>query len=301
MLFLSGLAFAVGLVSGGIGIYEFIIDRKRPGTLFVVAAIGILLAAYLIANQPAQSASGRGITPTPPPGNAQQVPGNIPGQPTPTSILTTPTPTPNPCSTKPNSGTVLYQADWSKDTNGWIGAGDWTALNGALVTAGDGTPPIFASYHPGDNCIADYAIEAKITVIKYNDQQEDGFGLVARATSDGGGYTLSICAKEHYAFGSIVASCADDTGAAQNIYKALLLVGQNFPDGGTVLGGQAYKAHVVQHVYRLEVKANTITAFIDGNRVIGPVTDNTYLSGGQVGVYSENTQLSLDSFQVIAL
>jgi hypothetical protein len=273
----------LGIIGSCITIYEFpsfFRDGQSLGTTSSSTA-------------PSSTSSG--------PSQASKSPTGSGNTPTQTQQTSPSTPTLNPCSSKSDAGTVLYKADWSKDANGWVGAGDWTTVNGALVTAGNGTPPIFAPYHPGDNCIADYAIEVKITVIKYNDQQEDGFGLVIRATSEGGGYSFSICAKQKYAFGSIVASCADDSGAAQNIYRALLLVGQNFPDGGTVLGGQAFRPHVVQHVYRLEAKANTITAFIDGNRIIGPVTENTYLSGGQVSIYSENTQLSIDTFKVIAL
>ena len=230
---------------------------------------------------------------------------NVPGQ----GVTTGPnssdqqgvTITPDPCSSKPVPGTVLYQSNWSQDTNGWIGPGDWATTNGMLVNDGNGNPPIFAPYHPGDNCITNYAVEAKITAIKYNSDRQASFGLVVRGTDNGGGYTFSICAEVKYAFGATVGSCANNNDGSDE-YDALLLVGQQFPDGGAVLGKVGFKPHFnIQHTYRVEVWGDQISAFIDGNRVIGPVTDNTTLVGGQVGLWSTDCQINVSSVEVAAL
>ncbi len=56
-----------------------------------------------------------------------------------------------------------------------------------------------------------------------------------------------------------------------------------------------------EYTYRIEVRANTVAAFINGNRIISPVTDNSYTSGGQVGIWSSDCQINVNSFEVVAL
>jgi hypothetical protein len=303
-LWLAALSLAIAIVSGCVALYE-LFKRGNARTAIVITCFTLILTIlfYIVSPLPHLSPPIGNATPTATTSSVTQATSNTPMPPSSPTPLPTPTatPTPNPCSSKPNSGTVLYRADWSQDTNGWVGSGDWTALNGMLVTAGNGNPPIFAPYHPGDNCITDYAVVATITRIKYNNNTQGSFGLVVRAAANGGGYTLSICAKQLYAFGAIVGSCADDSDG-NNTYEALLLVGQNFPDGGTVLGSVGFKPiQNTQYTYRIEVKGNTIAVFINGNRIISPVTDNTYLSGGQVGIWSTDCQINVNSFEVVAL
>ena len=54
------------------------------------------------------------------------------------------------------------------------------------------------------------------------------------------------------------------------------------------------------HTYRIEVKDNTIKFFIDGGLVLNMI-DNRYLSGAEIGLWCQNVQLSVTSFQVTAL
>jgi hypothetical protein len=54
------------------------------------------------------------------------------------------------------------------------------------------------------------------------------------------------------------------------------------------------------HTYRLEGKGTQINLSIDG-RLVLVVNDNRYLSGGQLGFKSFETQLSISNFKVIAL
>ncbi|HYT46172.1 MAG TPA: hypothetical protein VEP90_27835, partial [Methylomirabilota bacterium] len=54
------------------------------------------------------------------------------------------------------------------------------------------------------------------------------------------------------------------------------------------------------HTYRVEIKGNTIKLLIDGGVKID-TTDNTNLSGGQVGFWSQEVQLNIRSFKIIAL
>ena len=54
------------------------------------------------------------------------------------------------------------------------------------------------------------------------------------------------------------------------------------------------------HTYRVEVKANTIRFLVDG-RLLLELRDDTYLTGGQVGLFCYSVQLSVSDFKVIGL
>lgn len=54
------------------------------------------------------------------------------------------------------------------------------------------------------------------------------------------------------------------------------------------------------HTYRLEVQGNSIRVLLDGTVVI-ETSDNRYLSPGQVGLWSQGTQVNVRRFSVIAL
>jgi hypothetical protein len=163
MSFLIALGLIIGLVSGGIGIYEFTKNRKRPGTILTVTAIGIVLAAYIVANLPFSSAKyATGIPPAPTASNPQQETGVTPTpSPSPTPI---PSPTPMPF---PKPGTMLYQENGSDNWQGWSGDQAWKVLNHFLLNDGtsDDFSRINAPYQVAGT--ADYAVESRFQVVSY--------------------------------------------------------------------------------------------------------------------------------------
>ncbi|HEU5228002.1 MAG TPA: hypothetical protein VFU49_09345, partial [Ktedonobacteraceae bacterium] len=56
----------------------------------------------------------------------------------------------------------------------------------------------------------------------------------------------------------------------------------------------------VKHTYRVEARDATITFFVDGGQIL-TLPDNRYLAGAEVGLWSQDTQLQVFSFQVVAL
>ncbi len=208
-------------------------------------------------------------------------------------------PTPYPTSVL-QPGTMLFQENGLDNWQNWNLNSNWIGQNGKLLSNGKGISSLTAPFNPGKYIIADYVVEAKITWVWYYDTGRAGFGLTARSTPDGGGYTFSMCAKEDYTFDTNVGSCADNN--SNSAFEALLSVGQNFSNGGTALSSVGFKpSQNIQYTYRIEVQGDNISAFIDGNRIIGPITDDTYWSGGQVGIWSENSKISVSSFQVFAI
>src|SRR5207249_690241 len=54
------------------------------------------------------------------------------------------------------------------------------------------------------------------------------------------------------------------------------------------------------HVYRLEVKGTRLRFYVDRGLLL-ETNDNRYLTGGQVGLESNGTQLEVSSFKVITV
>lgn len=52
------------------------------------------------------------------------------------------------------------------------------------------------------------------------------------------------------------------------------------------------------HTYRVEVSGNVMKFLIDGTPTLS-LTDNRYLTGTQVGLWSKNVQLQVTSFKVL--
>ena len=187
-----------------------------------------------------------------------------------------PTPTPAP---KPPPGTVLYEADWSSGLNGWPGIYGWKVLGGALLndgTNGEKTNWVAAPYEPGLADVSDYAVEAEIQLVA-----EPGcvtFGVVARDM-----YQVGI----RLAWNPFYCNYGDEA--------MIRLVGSGDP-----IAAMAYTRDMEWHTYRVEVKGNTIKLVIDGASIV-ETADNRYLTGGKVGLWSVNGQISVRSFKVIAL
>jgi hypothetical protein len=202
-------------------------------------------------------------------------------------VTPTPTSTPTPAP-KPAPGTVLYEADWSSGLNGWPGIFGWKALNGMLLndgTNGDRTNWIAAPYEPGAGDIADYAMEAEIQLV-----------------TEPSCVTFGIVAREKYQAGVRLAwnpfACTHEMSYVYGDEAMIMLVeGGDYRD---TIAATDYTRDMEWHTHRLEVRGNTIKLLIDGASVV-ETADNRYLTGGRVGLWSADAQVSVRSFKVIAL
>jgi hypothetical protein len=194
-------------------------------------------------------------------------------------VTPTPTSTPTPAP-KPAPGTVLYEADWSSGMNGWQQAYGWSVLDGMLVNDGSDDAYtnhwISAPYHPGDAGIANYAVEAEIQVVQWPGFSHSGFGVVLRS-----GYQAGVC---NHGWGVSANAMAKQVGAG--CWEPIQAL--DFEPG------------TEWHVYRAEIRSNTLTLLIDGTQYV-QLTDNRHLEGANVGLWGGNFQVSVRSFKVIAL
>ncbi|WP_203994825.1 hypothetical protein [Virgisporangium aurantiacum] len=171
------------------------------------------------------------------------------------------------------TATVLYAADWSSGLGGWVGHPSWKVLRGVLVN--DGTSgslkPLLAPYDTEQ--LADYAIEAKIRVVRGGGCCRV-FGLAARRGTGGGGYA----------------------GVVR--WDGATLISEN--DDNILEYGEPFAPESEWHTYRLEVDGNVVTFLVDGAK-LKTVTDNRHLTGGLTGLISAEYQLEVATYRVLRL
>jgi hypothetical protein len=176
---------------------------------------------------------------------------------------------------------VVCQSSSTDNWGGWHLRSGWKLLNGVLLNDGsnggyNGRPTLVApaSCQPKT---ADYAVEAKIQVVQSGDNYS-GFGINVRgipSSTDEPGYSTYIDPSS--------------TGGAE-----ISVV------GGDVIKSAPFNPGTGFHVYRAEVKGNTITFLIDGSVVLS-VVDNRFISAGEVGLWCANAQIELSSFKLVKL
>lgn len=193
----------------------------------------------------------------------------------------------------PNLSAALpYKANWSSGINGWVGPPEWKILEGRLLDDGTGDgdnfKPIFAPLSLDEH--SNYAVEAQIKV----DKGDNGgsFGIVVRGVTNnednGGDATLGGYAAG--VGGGDGNSGINDLAGYWGAYDSYMRLAT----------GKVYDPGTNWHTYRVEAKGNLITLLVDG-AVLATVTDNKYLAGGQVGLWSNQFQLDIRSFTVAAL
>ena len=176
---------------------------------------------------------------------------------------------------------VMCQSSSTDNWTVWHLRSGWKLLNGVLLNDGsnggyNGRPTLIApaSCQPKT---ADYAVEAKIQVVQSGDNYS-GFGINVRgipSSTDEPGYSTYIDPSS--------------TGGAE-----ISVV------GGDVIKSAPFNPGTGFHVYRAEVKGNSITFLIDGSMVLS-VVDNRFISAGEVGLWCANAQIELSSFKLVKL
>ena len=176
---------------------------------------------------------------------------------------------------------VVCQSSSTDNWSGWSLRSGWKQLSGLLLNDGSN-----GDYNGRSTLLApascqpktmDYAVEAKIQVVTSSGDYS-GFGINVR----------EVPSSPHEPGYSTYIDAASESSARISVV------------GGDVLKSAPFSPGTGFHVYRAEVKGNTITFLIDGTVVLS-VVDNRYLSAGEVGLWCANTQIELSSFKVVRL
>lgn len=176
------------------------------------------------------------------------------------------------------AGQTLYQANWSTRPSEWGQSPDWRIVDGMAISVGNASydaayrlrfSPLY-TLPPGD-----IVVEAEIQFDRV--VEEAGtyktFGVIARATADGG-----------YAFGPCL-----------NCRPSLLgLTSQGFEDPLVTV---PYDPGSGWHTYRVEFNGAEIIASIDGHEALR-VVDATYLDATGVGLWAAGSVVEVRSFEV---
>jgi len=187
----------------------------------------------------------------------------------------------------PTSGTVVCNADWSSGMNGWAGSSEWKVLGGKLLSDGTNLGPGNAVAPTGSDSVSspcqpvtrNYAVIAKMQIL--DTPVNCYLAIRGRVQADGSGYGGYFVGFDSY-FGDAY-------------------VGSFSPSAGFLpIRNAFYNPGLAEHLYRAEFRGNQITLKID-NRVVLQVIDNRFITMGQVGLESGGCQVSVSSFQVVAL
>jgi hypothetical protein len=165
-----------------------------------------------------------------------------------------------------------YRADWAGGLGGWTTSKDWSVLNGQLLSAGQDGGTEAGALAPVDlSAVTDYAVEAEIKFVRETFGY-GRYGVMVRIQEDGPGYTFG------HNEGNVVLGLSNGTG----------------------LDRQAYTPGNEWHTYRIEVRGNELHTFVDGSPTVS-ATDNTFLRGKRVGLYTQGAQISVRRFEVTTL
>jgi hypothetical protein len=139
--------------------------------------------------------------------------------------------------------------------------------------------------------VPNFTVEAQVQLVKYANtgatSGENSFGVIVRSTGSADGYGGGHCVS------SGIFSCASNQPDQR---VAILWTADS---KASVLGMALFRPAGDWHTYRVEVRGDNLSLLIDGG-VVATATDNTYVKGAVVGLWSASCQLNVRSFTVTA-
>src|SRR5207249_3328337 len=125
----------------------------------------------------------------------------------------------------------------------------------------------------------DYAVEARIQVIRVHSAGCSNFGILVRMTSDSqGGYKAEA---------NCLSTDAPYSGSAEIDTDQTLIKADYAPGSDT-------------HTYRVEVQGNQVRFLIDGS-VIAETISNRFLSAGRISLIDDSVEVAVSSFTVLTI
>jgi hypothetical protein len=251
----------------------------------IVAIVSVVLVIFLAYSNITMrfAPKNTAVVPVPTSQSGQQTPTAIPATPTPTTDTTNA----NNSSTPTTTPIVPVQTGLPCKVNlsTWTdGSADWKILNSTLLNDGTGNwnnqgPTIVTPCQLGST--ANYAVEAQIQVVSTSSYP--CFGITVRGTP---------LSNSWQGYKAGVGNCSNGLSIAR-------ISGSDY-NYDQAKKDATFDPTTTKHTYRVEARNNTITFFIDGGQIL-TMNDNRYLTGAEVGLWSQGTQLEVFSLQVVAL
>lgn len=188
----------------------------------------------------------------------------------------------------PPAGTILYKADWSRGIKGWQGASGWRVEHGELYSKGGKSEDILTV--PYVSPATDYAVEIHIQVLHYSTRSGGSFSFFTQPDGKIDGYVAGTS--------NLMAPGPRPNGSNPQ-FQAFIEPQAHEEQGQLPFD---YDPQMDAHVYRLEVRGNTVNAFADGNDVFSASsTASQHLSSGPIHIQSHAIIMRVTSFVVTAL
>lgn len=245
--------------------WQWFSDRARKLALFLFA--GYIVFALAACSQPSTS-----------PASATSTPG----------ASNTATPTTQPSATTLPSGTLLYQANWSRRLADWQHGEGWSIAQGQLQVNNPAHTSITLPYTP---VVPDYAIELHVLMVKVLQIPENWFYMMVDKTATKDGFQAG--------YGALTAPQA--TRPDPNYYAGFAQASADQLDVNAGFTEIDYVPGLKWRMYRVEVQGNQVTLFIDGRQVSRSTSLKDAFANGPLRLDCRGLQLSISSLRITAL
>ncbi|MBO0782386.1 MAG: hypothetical protein J2P37_26520 [Ktedonobacteraceae bacterium] len=230
---------------------------KHIFTKFALRYIGVLVIAFVLA-----SCSSTASTP--------------PAQSTPKAPTAASTP----------SGTVLYQADWSKGLEDWHATSGWKITQNELVSEMKGDHGITIPYMVTASA---YSIEVRLKVV--NAMLGGAFVFRVEPTSDKDGYSATIAGIEPPGY----------KPKFNSVYPEALVTIRPSDDQQNT---SVVTDHIMDndwHIYRIDVRPGHIVGFYSDGVRMSVATGNKPIAGGPILIQTTTIQATISSIRIVTL
>ena len=186
------------------------------------------------------------------------------------------------------AGTLLYKADWSHGNGGWQNTSGWEIEHGQLVTRSDKEATVTIPYTPTTQ---NYAIELRAQIVRLLHRDGGYMSISTQSTATKDGYQAGLS--------DLKGTEPRPNGSHPQAHAFLE------PQSSTLQGtGRPidYEPHFDWHTYRVEVKENEVSLFIDGTAVsTADSTRTDMLANGPIVLGSAMIELHISNLSIIAL
>jgi len=207
-----------------------------------------------------------------------------PATPTTTHISPTASTSHPPVSPTVVPGTLLYQANWSKELSGWQGSAGWRASGGYLQTNEGESLSITAPVHLA---VSNYAVEFQLQVLHLS--QNGGYFLfTAKKSPDKDGYVAGVL--------NLLISGPRPFGSHPQAQVYL------DPTSSSSMQTIDFEPQFQVRTYRVEIRGPWVRFFVDGSAVSDATSSRTaHLSNGPLNLLCTKVALRVSHFRITAL
>jgi hypothetical protein len=185
-------------------------------------------------------------------------------------------------------GTVLYQANWSHNFDGWKGSGGWFVVQGNLEGSSEETISLSAPYEPP---VSNYAVEARIQIVRVLHKTGGFFSLFAGQVPGKDGYQAGVS--------GLMGPGPRPNGSNPQLQIYIDPIGDMDPGS---FAPNDYDPKTQWHLYRVEVQGNTATFVVDGVSTHTVTSEQTQvLSNGPLGLKCGLAVVRVSDFRILAL